>query len=647
MRRAPGSLGAAAHGSSRGLALKRVDGLPIGSAGYRVMAPEDDNLTKSRGGDPQEERLGELINEYFDRRESGEDLSQEDFIMEHAEHADALREHLVGLDLLDGLGASSERRTLPGAGLVPAQGSSAEASAPDLGPPQPEIRGYDIHKLIGRGGMGIVYKATHVPTKRNVALKLLLEGPLASEQSRRRFEREIAVAAQLKHPNIIPIYDSGASDGRMYYAMDYVRGLSLSEYLKAHKLDLPARLRLFQAISQAVLHAHQRGVTHRDLKPTNILVDANGEPHILDFGLAKAASHADNTTSMTAQLVGTPAYMSPEQTTGDPDAIDMRTDVYSLCVVLYEIVTGQMPYDTKCSIGKLLEHIATTEPVSPDRLNKKIDGDISAIVMKGLEKNKDHRYQSLDVLNGDIAHYLAGEPISVKPQSGLYLLRKVVWKNRYMLGFIAASVFITVTVALLLRHYTTKLNETGRAIQATNEALVARQAESESLRAQRDNADDLSATYEGLIRNLKYAPGVDPEFVKGLETVTNRLGESVRRGEDTPTAIARLLAQGLSDIPLEEDQVPSKDTGLDLDVPQMSPRPLDRSASRSVDPSRRSHAASEPKDEAAIPPEVLELLRRTLVPSPQPPPTSQPATTQASTQPGESPTTQPAPTPGQ
>lgn len=605
------------------------------------MALEDDNLTKSHGGDPRDQRLGELINEFFDRREGGEDLSQEDFIAEHSEHADALREHLVGLDLLEGLGASSVGRTLPGDDLLPARGSSAEAWAPDSGPPQPEIQGYEVHKLIGRGGMGLVYKATHLPTKRNVALKLLLEGPLASEQAKRRFEREIAVAAQLKHPNIIPIYDSGASNGRMYYAMDYVRGLSLSEYLEAHELDIPARLRLFQDISKAVLHAHQRGVVHRDLKPSNFLIDADGEPHILDFGLAKAASYADNTTSITAQLVGTPAYMSPEQTTGDPDAIDVRTDIYSLCVVLYEVLTDQMPYDTKCSMGKLLDHIATTEPEPPDRVNKRIDGDLAAIVMKGLQKNKDQRYQSLDVLNNDIAHYLAGEPISVKPQSSLYLLRKMLWKNRYMVGIVAASVVVTVTVGLLLRHYTTKLEETGIAIQEKSEALVAEQAESqklerdkEELRAARDKAESLSATYEGLIRNLKFAKGVDPEFVKGLEAVTNRLGESVRRGEDARTAIARLLAQGLSDIQFEDEQVPPKNTGLDLDAPQMSRKPLDRSTS-----------PTEPADEAAIPPEVLDLLRRTLLPAPQQPlpaPASQPVTTQPSTQPSEKPTTQPA-----
>ena len=187
---------------------------------------------------------------------------------------------------------------------------------------------------------------------------------------------------------------------------------------------------------------------------------------------------------------------------------------------------------------------------------------------------------------------------------------------------------------LFRSHYTTKLEETGITIQEKNQALVARQAESDALRTQGDNLEDLSATYESMIRNLKFAPGVDPEFVKGLETVTKRLGESVRRGEDTPTAIARLLAQGLSDVKFEDEQVPPKDTGLDLDAPQMSRKPLDRST-----------GPSEPADKAAIPPEVLDLLRRTLVPAPQQPqpaPASQPATTQPSSQPSEKPTTQPA-----
>ena len=592
------------------------------------MTSGNDNLTASSGGEPDEERLGELINEFFDRRERGEDISQEAFLAEHAEHAEALREHLVGLDLLAGMGASSKDATQPHDAAAQPKGSSAKAWSTQSGPPLPDIPGYEIHKLLGRGGMGLVYKATHLSTKRSVALKVLLEGPLASDQARRRFEREIAVAAQLRHANIIPIYDSGACDGRMYYAMEYVRGLSLGDYIKAHKLDIPSRLRLFQKLCQAVLHAHQHGVVHRDLKPSNILIDGEGEPHILDFGLAKAAAYADNTTSITAQLIGTPAYMSPEQTSGDPGAIDMRTDIYSLCVVLYEMLTGHMPYDTKASMGKLLEHIASTEPTPPAQYESKIDGELSAIVLKGLEKSKDQRYQSLDVLSSDIAHYLAGEPISVRPHSSVYLLRKALWKNRFVLGIVAAVLLIATTVGLLLRHYAVQLNQAGVTLQEKKQELEAQLVESqklkhqaEDLQAQRDKAERYRATYESLLQNLRSMPDMNPEVVKGMETLTARLGESVRRGEDVPTAVTRLLAQGLSDIQFDKQKVPPKDTNLNLDEPQMSPKPPGPPTGE-----------QKPPEDARIPTEVLELLRRAVLgahpQTAQTQPTSQPAATQ-------------------
>lgn len=189
------------------------------------------------GEDAREVRIGELINEFFDRRQRGETISEDSFLTENPEFADELREHLGGLDLLKGLGSSAGDATRL-AGPVPGRGSSSEDPFAPSKIPLPEIPGYQILKQIGRGGMGIVYKAIQLSTKRVVALKLLLEGPLASEHSRRRFEREIALAAQLRHPNIIPIYDSGTASGRMYYAMEHVFGLPLGDYLRAHGLDI-------------------------------------------------------------------------------------------------------------------------------------------------------------------------------------------------------------------------------------------------------------------------------------------------------------------------------------------------------------------------------------------------------------------------
>lgn len=528
----------------------------------RKMTPGE-NHPNPLDDEDLDEHLGALINEYFDRRQSGENLSPEDFLAQHGEHASALREHFAGLDLLGGVG-SSRGPALGGDATRPAfEGSSARCREAITEPAPPEIPGYEIIKLVGRGGMGLVYKAIQRSTQREVALKVLLEGPLASEQSRRRFEREIALAAQLKHPHIIPIYDSGSHDGRMYYAMEYVRGSALSDYLNAHKLGVKATLRLFNAICEAIRHAHQRGVVHRDLKPSNILVDSEGTPHILDFGLAKAGTYADTKTSVTAQIIGTPAYMSPEQAAGDPSGIDVRTDVYSLGVVLYEGLTGRMPYETNVGIGKLLENIAQVEPVSPSTHNKKVDGEVSAIVMKALEKNKDLRYQSLDALSSDITRYLAGEPISVKPASGLYLLKKALWKHRLTAGITAALVILAAGVSLTIRHFVAEVNERESRIRRQNEQLVAQAAEkdrlqkdAEALQQQRDAAEQRRAAYEALAQRL------DPKLAEALRTLTGGLGPGTGPAQILP----ELLAQTATSLrPDSADAPPKKDLGLDLD----------------------------------------------------------------------------------
>ncbi|MEE8384574.1 MAG: serine/threonine-protein kinase, partial [Dehalococcoidia bacterium] len=420
------------------------------------MTSPGQNTGDSLNGEPVEERLGELINEFFDRRERGEELSEEDFLAQHPEQAGELRQHLRGLDLLGKLGSSARQPTLPGSPTPGFAGSSVADPLQGPDKPLPELVGYEILKQIGRGGMGVVFKAVQRSTKRVVALKLLLEGSLASETSRRRFEREIALAAQLRHPNIIPIFDSGVAEGRMYYAMEHVYGLPLTDFLKVHDSDIPARLRLFVKVGHALGHAHQRGVIHRDLKPSNILVDAEGEPHLLDFGLAKAGALGDVTTSVTAQIIGTPAYMSPEQAAGDPGGIDVRTDIYSLAIILYEVLTGQMPYETSGAMGKILNNIANAEPLPPGKHHAGIDGEISAIVLKGLEKRKEDRYQSVDSFCGDVERYLAGEPITAKPASALYLFRKAIRKHSLAVG-VAACLVICVASSFLIGRQVARL----------------------------------------------------------------------------------------------------------------------------------------------------------------------------------------------
>ncbi|MCG8406801.1 MAG: serine/threonine protein kinase [Phycisphaerales bacterium] len=579
---------------------------------------DQSNPDDTLGGNPDEERIGELINEFFDRRQRGEDLSHDAFLAEHEEHADELRQHLAGLNLLEGMGSSSKQVNLPGDKTKLAEGSSGAHSIRDSELPPPQIPGYEIHKLIGRGGMGLVYKAVQISTKRQVALKVLLEGPLASAQARRRFEREIELVAQLRHTNIIPIYDSGSSDGRLYYAMAYVRGLSLTDYLGAHRPDLQRRLRMFSQVCEAVRHAHQRGVVHRDLKPSNILVDSEGVPHILDFGLAKAGTFGDMTTSITAQIVGTPAYMSPEQAAGDPSGIDVRTDIYSLGVVLYETLTGHMPYETNISMGKLLENIAHAEPVSPSSHDSKIDGELSAIMMKALEKSKDDRYQSLDAFHSDIMRYLAGEPISVKPASGLYILKKAVWKHRLLVGVATALVVITGALALVVRHFVTQLDQKETAIRQQEEQLKAKEEKlkhsKEMLEHQRAEAEKARAAYESVVKTL------DPRLARALDIINRGVAENSDLYSAGLQVFVESGAQLAQEMDSEQAEVPDKHTEFDLVRPQMSQKPADVSAGPTSDETQEM-----PKDH------ILEILRAIIDAqqnSKDQSPTTQPTSTQ-------------------
>jgi serine/threonine protein kinase len=308
------------------------------------------------------------------------------------------------------------------------------------------IEGYDILSEIHRGGQGVVYKAVQKATKRTVALKVLLEGPYASPRQRHRFEREIDLVASLQHAHIVTVYDSGVTrDGRHYFAMEYIHGQPLNAYLSDKNLSIDGTLRLFQQICAAVNYAHQHGVIHRDLKPSNIRVDADGQPHILDFGLAKAAGTdltAGAPVTVTGEFMGTLAYASPEQTKGDPRLIDIRTDVYSLGVILYEMLTGKYPYAVVGQMAEVLKNIAEAEPRKPSTIRRQIKDEVETIVLKALAKEKERRYQSAENLARDIEHYLNGEPIDAKRDSGWYLIRKSLRRYRVPVAVAAAFVIL-------------------------------------------------------------------------------------------------------------------------------------------------------------------------------------------------------------
>ncbi|MBX3396198.1 MAG: protein kinase [Phycisphaerae bacterium] len=532
------------------------------------MTSENNNLQHS-GQDDGAEVIGALINEFFDRREGGEPLTEERFLAEHAEHAAVLREHFESIRLLPASGSSEAPKKLPGDETVDLRGSSATAEPPDS-QHFPRIDGYQISRLIGRGGMGIVYKAVQISTKRQVALKVLLEGPLASDQSRKRFEREIEVAAQLRHSNIIPIYDSGKCEGRMYYAMAYIKGVSLTDFLTANRLSFNERLTLFAKICGAVRHAHQRGVMHRDLKPTNILVDAEGEPHVLDFGLAKISALSDLSMSVSAQIVGTPAYMSPEQAAGDPAGVDTRTDIYSLGVVLYEMMVGKMPYDTAVSMGRVLDNIAHAEPTPPHLVDRKVTVELSAIMMKALEKSKDRRYQSIDILLSDIDNYLKGNPISVRPPTIIYFMRKTIWRHRAALGSIAAVLMVAASVVIFIRGYSKDLRAQNQNLEQQKREIAQERErvvrEKQELELQRDSKQ------EELNRVYAWLNSQDPVIAENLKSFATGVTNPYR----LPELIAQGAARGLTPTPSKPisklDEIDAQAT-IVFEAPSFSTKP--------------------------------------------------------------------------
>lgn len=345
----------------------------------------------------QEERLALLLADLADRTQRGEEVDIEAACQEHPDLADELRQ-LWGMVVVT---------HVAGASSTPTSGSQGDLPIHAL--PR-RIGDYELLEEIGRGGMGVVYRARQFSLNREVAIKMILRGQLATEADRARFRAEAEAAAQLDHPAIVPVYEVGELDGEPFFSMKYFKGKTLAQRLAEGPMPPREAAEILREVARAVHFAHRQGVLHRDLKPSNILLDDHNAPHVTDFGLAKRSSDPTGLTK-TGAILGTPEHMSPEQAGGRP--VGPASDVYSLGSILYQMLTGRPAFLAK-NPAEAIMMIIEQEPPSARSINAQADRELEMIAIRCLQKPADLRYGTAEELARDLNAYLNDEPIAAR-----------------------------------------------------------------------------------------------------------------------------------------------------------------------------------------------------------------------------------------
>ena len=348
----------------------------------------------------RDEQLARILDELTKRANTGEQIDISAEAAKHGELSAELRELWAAIMLADAVGANEATATR----------TETDESPAALFELPYEFGDYELVEEIGRGGMGVVYRARQKSLGRIVAIKMLLRGQFASESEQARFQAEAEAAARLHHPNIVPVYEVGSHQGSAFFSMKYIAGETLAKKLIAGPMSARRIASILATVSRAIDFAHRKGVLHRDLKPSNIMIDQEDEPHVTDFGLAKNVTDAASLTK-TGAVLGTPAYMAPEQAAGNRGEVGITSDVYSLSCILYHMLTGRPPFQALSPVDIVLQ-VLEQEPLLPRKVFPNANRDLEMIALRGMQKPQDLRYASAGELAKDLEAFLSDEPLS-------------------------------------------------------------------------------------------------------------------------------------------------------------------------------------------------------------------------------------------
>ncbi len=375
-------------------------------------------MSADRRAAERDEILATLLGQLTDRLQRGESPQFDQMLREYPELAVDLQELWGAVQLAEGLAqaSSSNRPLAQSADKSPLDQTTVAVGpreqAPAVASAGQRIGDYQVTAELGRGGMGVVYRAEQLSLPRTVALKMLLDGDLASPANLARFRAEAQAVAGLDHPHIVPVYEVGEQLGRPYFSMKYIEGTTLARRLADGPMPARDAATLLAKVARAVDYAHQRGVLHRDLKPSNILIDVEGRAHVTDFGLAKRFDE-DVGLTRSGAILGTPSYMAPEQAAGNRGQVGPASDVYSLGTILYAMLTGRPPFQAANPVDTVLL-VLEQEPLPPRMVNALADRDLEMIALKCLQKPPELRYATAADLAADLEAFLAGESISAR-----------------------------------------------------------------------------------------------------------------------------------------------------------------------------------------------------------------------------------------